>query len=115
MNDLEKVLLVEQMLRCPVIGHEVVFSDVLGRAYVEVEIESDRVELRIDVDAVEIETERGVQFLRGALPVREPLEHVLRWFGLVESAKQISYELRPRTPNVLSAELHHAAYAVERA
>src|SRR5262249_26539441 len=115
MHDFEKVLLVEQMLRRAVIGHEVVFADMLGGAFIEVEIQPDRVEMRIDVNAMEMETERSVQFLRRALPVRKPVEHVLRWLGLVERAKQIFYELRPRAPNVLSAELHHVADAVERA
>src|SRR5262249_14265415 len=113
MHDFEKVLLVEQMLRRAVIGHEVVFADMLGGAFIEVEIKPDRAELRIDVDAMENETERSVQFLRRTLPVREPVEHILRWLGLVERAKQILYEFRARAPNVLSAELHHVADAVE--
>src|SRR5262249_19581476 len=41
MHDLEKILLVEQMLRRAVIGDEVVFSDMLGWACVEVEIKPD--------------------------------------------------------------------------
>src|SRR5262249_11364848 len=76
---------------------------------------SDRVELRIDVDAMEIEPERGVQLLCRALPVREPVKHVLRRCPLVEGAEKILYEVRSRAPHVLGTPLHDASAALRRA
>jgi ribosomal protein L30/L7E len=76
-------------------------------------LRSSRIELRINVDTLEIESERGVQLLRGALPVGETVEHVLSRLRLAKRAKQILYEFGPRTPDVLRAKHHHALNAIE--
>src|SRR6516164_9048563 len=97
------------------ISDESVLAHVLGRARVEIEVERDRVELRIEIDAAVIEAQRRVELQSGAFPICKAIEHFGRRLGLAERFEQALDQLGLRAPNVLRAELHHVGDAVEDA
>ena len=86
---LEHIVLIENVFGGAVIGDEAVLAYMLRRACVEVEIERDGIELRIEIDAMIGKAERGIEFQPGALPIREPVEHVRRGRRLTERLEQV--------------------------
>src|SRR5262249_23016654 len=87
----------------------------LCRACVEVEIERDGIELRIEIDAMIGKAERGVEFQPGALPIREPVEQICRGRRLAERLEQVLHQPRLWTPYVLRPEFHHIGDSLENA
>src|SRR6266446_8424766 len=97
------------------IGDESVLAHVLGRARVEIEVERDRVELRIEIDAPVIEAQRCIELQSGAFPVCKAIEHLRRRFRFAERFEKGLDQLGLRAPAVLRAELHHVSDGVEDA
>src|SRR5436190_7989928 len=113
MHHLEYVVLIENVLGSAVVGDEAVLADMLRRAGVEVEIEGNGIELRIEVDAMIGKAKRRVELHSGALPVCESVEHVRRRRRLPECLEQFLDDSSLGTPHVLCPELHHIGDALE--
>jgi hypothetical protein len=64
MHHLEHIVLIENVLGSAVVGDEAVLADMLRRAGVEVEIEGNGIELRIEVDAMIGKAKRGLRICR---------------------------------------------------
>src|SRR2546421_2977809 len=61
MHHLEHVVLIENVLGGAVVGDETVLADMLRRACVEVEIEGNGIELRIEIDAMIGKAKCGIE------------------------------------------------------
>src|SRR2546423_14349988 len=94
---------------------ESVLARMLRRARVEIEVEGNRIELRIEVDAAIIETQRRVELQSGAFPVCKATEHLRRGLGLVKRFEEALDQFRLRAPDVLRPEFHHVGDAIEDA
>src|SRR5262245_43267522 len=114
-HHLEHIVLIENVLGGAVVGDEAVLTDMLRRARVEVEIERDGIELRIEIDAMISKPERGIELQSGALPIREPVEHVRGRGRLAECLEQVLHQAGLWTPYVLRPEFHHIRDALENA
>src|SRR2546430_2000649 len=97
------------------VGDESVLARVLRGARVEIEVEGNRIELRIEIDAAIIKTQRRVELQSGAFPVCKASEHLRRRLGLAKRFEEALDQFRLRAPDVLRAELHHLGDAIEDA
>src|SRR3984893_6914567 len=88
MHHLEHVVLIENVLGGAMVGDEAVLAGMLRRTWVEVEIEGNGIELRIEIDAMIGEAKRGIELQSGPLPVCKPVEHVRRGRRLSECLEQ---------------------------
>src|SRR5262249_31667941 len=68
-HHLEYVVLIQDVLRSAMVRDESVLARVLRGARVEIEVERNRVELRIEIDAAIIEAQRRIELQSGAFPV----------------------------------------------
>src|SRR5262249_52779385 len=101
------------VLGSAVVGDESVLADMLRRAGVEVEIEGNGIELRIEVNAMIGKPKRGIELHSGALPVCESVEHVRRRRLFSECLEQLLDDSSLGTPHVLCPELHHIGDPLE--
>src|SRR5205809_4064833 len=97
------------------VGDESVLARVLRGTRIEVEIEGNRIELRIEIDAAIIETQRRVELQSGAFPVCKASEHLRGGLRLAKRFEEALDQFRLRAPDVLRPEFHHVGYVIEDA
>src|SRR5262249_43902268 len=118
-DHLECVVLIEQVFGGPVIGGQSEFSSVFRRYRIEIDVEGERAEIPVYVDAFVPETQAFMQMARGrqagSRVVDVPAQFVSRRYGTAERLEQAGQQSSIRAPNALRAQLDHAVDAVEGA
>src|SRR5919201_440898 len=97
------------------VGDESVLARVLRGTRVEVEVEGNRIELWIEIDAAIVETQRCVELQSGAFPVCKAREHLRGGLRLAKRSEEALDQFRLRAPDVLRPEFHHVGDVSEDA
>src|SRR5262245_12807959 len=117
MDHLERVILIEKMFGRPVVGGQTVFASTIRRHGVEVDVERERAEIPVDIDAIVLEAQAFVQVAgrgdAGTRLVDVQIEFLDGGNRAAEGLEKTAHQSLVRAPDPLRPEFDHTIDAVE--